>query len=323
MSTTASHDRRSTGVEVDLGLSGSVGSAPTVAESSARLRLDHAEIAAGVARMHDYVRADDLELADPEWTDLEAAVLRHMDAEEMVLLPAFARAAPEVAAEIRAEHGTIRELLGEIGIELDLHALTTVRIEALSAVLSSHMRHEAATVYAWADELPNRPVLEAMARRARARFAPVAAEDRAVATLVGLVRVCRDGERGYRAAQADVERPDARRLLGRLADARATTGAVLRERLRELGVVADKEGSLLGTLHRGWVGTAAVVSVGEEVKLRAVLRACERGEEVAARAYRSALRGEWPAVTRAALVAGREEVERSLAEVRALAATLA
>ena len=65
--------------------------------------------------------AGDAELAQGEWNELEASVLRHIDGEEMFLLPGFAREEPGEAATLRAEHA-------EIGASLAISASRSTSI---------------------------------------------------------------------------------------------------------------------------------------------------------------------------------------------------
>ncbi len=76
--------------------------------------------------------------------------------------------------------------------------------------------------------------------------------------------------------------------------------------MRRLGGEAEQTGSLVATLHRGWMGLRAALEGGDD---RAVVSECERGEEMALDTYRAALGTDMPAGVRAM-------VERQFAEVK-------
>jgi hemerythrin-like domain-containing protein len=94
--------------------------------------------------------ADDPRSLGVQWRLFEAAIEAHLAEEEQRLLPAYAEAAPEDAALIRAEHERIRQLLSQLGIEVDLHAIRAHSVEALVDELQRHARHEDAVFYPWA-----------------------------------------------------------------------------------------------------------------------------------------------------------------------------
>ena len=86
------------------------------------------------------------------WTLYEDGLLAHLDAEEMYLLPELSRHDAARADVIRAEHATIRALLAEVGVGLELHIVREDQMQRLAAFLRRHAEAEEADVYTWADE---------------------------------------------------------------------------------------------------------------------------------------------------------------------------
>jgi uncharacterized protein (TIGR02284 family) len=289
-----------------------------VEEASSRLRLDHVEFEASLERLRAFMVAGDAELARGEWDELEGAILRHIDAEEMFLLPAFAREEPVEAATLQSEHAEVRRHMGEIGVALDLHTLRLEQIDEMFRAVARHIARESRTLYAWADQGRNRPLLDAIARRIPRAFPDGSPDSRATTTLLALLRVCRDGEQGYRRANLDAEDADHQAMFGRLAEERARFAREIREQLKGFGVTAQFKGTVFGAIHRGWIEASSKLTHG---RARLILRECERGEELALRAYRAALRTDLPPAVRGYVEAQRREIERAIGDLRALAAT--
>jgi uncharacterized protein (TIGR02284 family) len=61
----------------------------------------------------------------------------------------------------------------------------------------------------------------------------------------------------------------------------------LQAKVRSLGGDPERRGSVSGSLHRGWVNLKSTITGMSE---EAVLAECERGEDVAKRAYEDALK---------------------------------
>jgi len=86
------------------------------------------------------------------WTELDHGLRRHMDAEERVVLPAFARAARDEAMALVRQHAQLRELLFELGIAVDLHCIRYERSHEFINLLLLHAGREEQLLYRWADE---------------------------------------------------------------------------------------------------------------------------------------------------------------------------
>ena len=86
------------------------------------------------------------------WTQFETELERHMSAEERFLLPSFARAFPDEAKALLAEHQTFRRKLVELGVGVDLHIVRLVVANELVASLRAHAHREDRLLYKWGDE---------------------------------------------------------------------------------------------------------------------------------------------------------------------------
>jgi uncharacterized protein (TIGR02284 family) len=116
-----------------------------------------------------------------------------------------------------------------------------------------------------------------------------------LATLNTLIQACRDGEHGFRTAAQHVETPELRQLFAAYADQRRDFAAELEAEVRRLGGEPSGSGSVLGSLHRGWMGVRSTVRpVGDD----AIVAECLRGEEAARKAYESAVAGDVAAAVR-------------------------
>jgi hypothetical protein len=127
---------------------------------------DHEQIAPMFDAVLDRLHVGDVPAIDEAWTKLERALLAHLDAEEMFILPALARMDPARATVIRAEHADIREKLAECGVALELHSMSEERLTTLRDELRAHSQAEEKD-YKWAEgELP-KPVAGSLLRRLR------------------------------------------------------------------------------------------------------------------------------------------------------------
>ncbi len=112
---------------------------------------DHRRIADLGRTVATCVDADDPHGALAEWSTFEAALLRHMDLEEVHVFPRLEVVEPEETRRLLAEHGAIRSELGEIGLALELHIARKATIDALLARVSRHAQREDELAYRWAD----------------------------------------------------------------------------------------------------------------------------------------------------------------------------
>jgi uncharacterized protein (TIGR02284 family) len=132
-------------------------------------------------------------------------------------------------------------------------------------------------------------------------------DEGSVSALDDLIKTCKDGESGFRAAAEAVSDSNLRHLFESYAQQRAEFAAELQRELRRL---ADDEpadsGHASAALHRGWIDVKATLTGRDEA---AIIAECERGEDVAVQAFRKALDSELPSEIRVL-------VERQFLEVK-------
>ena len=127
-----------------------------------------------------------------------------------------------------------------------------------------------------------------------------------ISTLNNLIETCRDGQEGFHTAAEGVKSAELRELFHGYALQRANFASELQDEVRRLGGDPERSGSLVASLHRGWMGLRAALEGDDD---RAIVAECERGEDVALGTYRSALGRDMPANV-------RSMVERQFAEIK-------
>lgn len=95
---------------------------------------------------------DDPDETRAAWGAFERGLATHLDAEEKLILPAFACAHPVEAAAIGGEHDKIRARLLELGIAVDLHTVRMTAARAFVRELGEHAYREDALMYRWAEK---------------------------------------------------------------------------------------------------------------------------------------------------------------------------
>jgi uncharacterized protein (TIGR02284 family) len=116
-------------------------------------------------------------------------------------------------------------------------------------------------------------------------YTGTASNDDVISTLNGLIETCKDGQEGYKESAEGIERSDLKSLFYEFSQQRAQFLGELQSLVRELGGDPETSGSFSGALHRGWINIKAAVTGQDE---HAVLNECERGEDAAKAAYKSA-----------------------------------
>lgn len=108
-----------------------------------------------------------------------------------------------------------------------------------------------------------------------------------VASLLNeLIETCKDGENGFRAAAETVKNPDLQIMFKNLSAQRREFVCDLQGMVRDLEEPPEKDGTVAGALHRGWIRLRSAITSGDEA---AILAECERGEESAVAQYQEAL----------------------------------
>lgn len=121
--------------------------------------------------------------------------------------------------------------------------------------------------------------------------------EQVIKTLNRLIKLCNDGNKGYKNSADQIEDEEIRTILYRLSQQRALFEAELKAEVRNLGgTVEDSgpdegEGTLLGNLHRKWIDLKDKLSSKEYA---AVLEECKRGDKIAFEAYEEALKENLP-----------------------------
>jgi len=141
------------------------------------LLSDHQRLDELFARLLDDVHCGDWTVCQATWNRFERELLQHLESEETFLLPRFEREYPEETAVLRVEHESIRRLLADMGIQVELHALREQHARHFVESLRGHAAREELLLYRWANDLPPE-IADALAQRGVAPSQPGANPDR-------------------------------------------------------------------------------------------------------------------------------------------------
>lgn len=137
--------------------------------------------------------------------------------------------------------------------------------------------------------------------------------------LKDLIETLEDGRKGFEEAAESIEASDHPGLavdLRRFSQERAEFSGELRGLAGRHGIEIDEDGSMAGSLHRGWMSLKAAVT-GDDPK--AVLGAAETGEDHAVSEYEDALEADdLPPDVRSVIERQAEAVRTAHDEVKAL-----
>lgn len=142
-----------------------------------------------------------------------------------------------------------------------------------------------------------------------------ASVDEISSTLNQLIQTCMDGEKGFQSAAEGLDDPNLRHLFESYSQQRAEFAAELQLEVQRLAHEPAEHGHASAALHRGWMDIRAAVSGREE---GAIIAECERGEDVAVRAYSQALDSPLPADLRAMVERQFLKVKEAHDQVRSL-----
>lgn len=112
-----------------------------------------------------------------------------------------------------------------------------------------------------------------------------------ISTLNNLIETCKDGQNGFKEAAEAVEKSDLKSFLYDCSQQRSEFAGKLQNLVREMGGDPEKEGSVIASLHRGWINLKSAIAGNDE---QAVLNECERGEDSAVKNYNEALNQDLP-----------------------------
>lgn len=139
--------------------------------------------------------------------------------------------------------------------------------------------------------------------------------DDVISTLNGLIETCKDGQNGFQEAAEGVENSNLKSLFYEYSQQRAQFAGELQGLVRELGGDPENSGSVAATLHRGWINIKSVVTGKDDT---AILSECERGEDVAKKAYTDTAELSLPSNVTEVIQRQAEEVRKAHDRIRDL-----
>ena len=116
------------------------------------LRRQHAAIAEALKDLLRLASDADPRALQLAWSAFEHELFRHLEFEETSLFPVTEEAHPDEVRAMRADHDRIRDVVCELGLLCDLHAVRKRAVERLVSMLATHAEREDATLYRWVDE---------------------------------------------------------------------------------------------------------------------------------------------------------------------------
>lgn len=136
-----------------------------------------------------------------------------------------------------------------------------------------------------------------------------------ISVLNDLIETSKDGEKGFSECADDVKEPRLKSFFTQRSQDCASAAAELQQLVRGLGGDPETSSSVSGALHRGWVDLKSMITGKSE---EAILNECERGEDVALKAYREALQKDLPSNVRSVLEKQLQGVQRNHDQVKSL-----
>lgn len=121
-----------------------------VPKLEAGLLRDHACLESLLRDLAADAEGNDRARLQKTWGEFERCLARHLRDEEQQLLPLFLPSHPEEARMILTEHQRVRELVSELGVEVDLHTLQKQTLDRLIRMLQVHAKAEERGLYEWA-----------------------------------------------------------------------------------------------------------------------------------------------------------------------------
>ncbi|KIF83202.1 PA2169 family four-helix-bundle protein [Noviherbaspirillum autotrophicum] len=139
--------------------------------------------------------------------------------------------------------------------------------------------------------------------------------DEVISTLNDLIETCKDGEEGFLTCAQDVGDTTLKSFFSNRAQTCAAAALELQDLVRAYGGDPERGSSLGGALHRRWVDVKSAIMGHDD---RAVLKECERGEDVAVSRYRNAIEKALPAELRTVVERQYQGVLKNHDQVRSL-----
>jgi len=132
-----------------------------------RMTADHLRLDALFDDVLKRLALDDRDETRAAWSDFEKGLLAHLELEESLILPRFAKDHELEASVIRREHDAFRKTLVELGVMVDLHAIRMDVANAFVRAIRDHARREDSLMYRWAEENLVRETREVVATALR------------------------------------------------------------------------------------------------------------------------------------------------------------
>jgi len=107
-----------------------------------------------------------------------------------------------------------------------------------------------------------------------------------ISTVNDLIETSKDGEEGFRTCAESTKNPQLKQFFEHAARRCAEAAMQLQGKVRAMGGDPERSSSTSGALHRAWVNIRSAITGMDD---HAILAECERGEDVAKRAYEKAL----------------------------------
>jgi uncharacterized protein (TIGR02284 family) len=139
--------------------------------------------------------------------------------------------------------------------------------------------------------------------------------DEVISTLNDLIETSKDGEEGFRSCAENASNPQLKTFFSNRAQSCGQAVTELQELVRTYGGNPESGSSLGGAVHRRWVDIKSMVTGKDD---KAVLKECERGEDVAVASYRRALDKNLPVEVRGLVERQYQGVLHNHDQVKAL-----
>ncbi|WP_394842316.1 hemerythrin domain-containing protein [Pendulispora brunnea] len=133
---------------------------------------DHGRIETFLDSILNLLARNELAVIEQEWAPFEDVVLAHLDGEEMHVIPTFAKADPEGARRILAEHARIREGLSRLGVAFELRRVRPNDVQDLARLLVDHAMTEESYLYNWSETHIQREASSRLVRRIASTWHP-------------------------------------------------------------------------------------------------------------------------------------------------------
>lgn len=139
--------------------------------------------------------------------------------------------------------------------------------------------------------------------------------DDVISTLNKLIETSKDGEEGFKTCAENASDPQLQAFFFNRAQTCTTAVIELQRLVRAHGGDPENRGDFGGALHRRWVDIKGLVTGKDD---KAVLKECERGEDVAVTSYRNALEKDLPPDVRSVVEKQYRGVQKNHDEVKKL-----